>query len=468
MKTYTINNKKYNLSQDLIKKYPVVFKGCNNSKTFVEKRKIDKKNYISARPSKDSWKKSNGKSYRYDKIFFLKGFIEETYVNNKSSSDSDSSDSLEDVDEEKSSNKSLVHSKKLTSTESSSSSEEDAAPNIIELENDEKFVDDNGKIVDIEVRGERKYDEIYFRVKDISKGFELPNLDKTLMNKRGYEKLKHYICFCMVINDYHNGKNKNKNNNRNNNKKYLYLTYIGLIKVLFSSRKHIAESFVNWASKTLFIAHLGSPDQKIKLAGNLIGVSADVVKAVFSKTATEIPCIYLFSLGTVKSLRKKLHLSKEYEDTDFVYKFGMTIDLKRRTKEHVKEFGNDIEFVTFGLIDAQYISEAETDLKRNFKDLDYIITHEKYKEIVVIPSKKLLSVKKQFNMISRLYMGHISELVSEIKFIKETHAKEIALKDKEIALKDKEIALKDVELRNAEISLLKKDLEIANLKLKKR
>jgi hypothetical protein len=50
MKTHTINNKKYQSSVDLIKVYPKIFKGCKNGRVFVAKRKIDKKNYIYAKP----------------------------------------------------------------------------------------------------------------------------------------------------------------------------------------------------------------------------------------------------------------------------------------------------------------------------------------------------------------------------------------------------------------------------------
>jgi len=433
MKTYTINKKQYHLSQDLMKAYPTVFKGCNNGRVFVTKRKVDKKNYAFARPSGNYWIKSDGSSFKFDKIFFLKGYIEENYVNDDSSSES--SDSAEEFDEES-------DSEFLSESES----EEDTRPDIIELDDNEKFIDDKGRVIEIEVRGEKEYDKIYFRVRDVMEGFKLPTLDKTIMKKNGgYKRTEHFVCFGTVTNSYRNKKNKNK-------RMCLYLTYMGLLKVLFSSRKHIGISFIIWASKTLFAAQLGTSDQKAELVGNLIGVSAETVKAVFSKTATVIPSIYLLSLGTVKSLRKKLHLDKQYKDDDFVYKFGMTIDLERRIKEHTKDFaklGVSLELVTFGLIDAQYISEAETSLKRNFADWSYTISHDTYTELAVIPTKKLPSVKKQYTIIAKAYMGHISELISEMKLIKETHAKELALKN--VELRDKDIKMKDME-----ITLLKK------------
>jgi hypothetical protein len=66
----------------------------------------------------------------------------------------------------------------------------------------------------------------------------------------------------------------------------LYLTYIGLLKVLFSSRNKQVDRFVQWATETLFTAHLGTSDQKSKLTAKLMGVSLEAVKEVFNKTSS--------------------------------------------------------------------------------------------------------------------------------------------------------------------------------------
>lgn len=54
-----------------------------------------------------------------------------------------------------------------------------------------------------------------------------------------------------------------------------------LNKVLFSSRKKIAESYINWAMVTLFTAHIGTKKQKRKLAGDLLGITPNIIKTVF-------------------------------------------------------------------------------------------------------------------------------------------------------------------------------------------
>ena len=42
----------------------------------------------------------------------------------------------------------------------------------------QKFKDENGNIIEIETRGERSVDKIYFRVKDVMEGFCLDRLDE--------------------------------------------------------------------------------------------------------------------------------------------------------------------------------------------------------------------------------------------------------------------------------------------------
>ena len=69
---------------------------------------------------------------------------------------------------------------------------------------------------------------------------------------------------------------------------------------------------------------------------------------MFKKTPRNIPCVYLFSIGQVKNLRKTLGTDKEYND-DYVYRCGMTDNLERRTGEHEKTFrqmkNTNLEFI---------------------------------------------------------------------------------------------------------------------------
>ena len=64
------------------------------------------------------------------------------------------------------------------------------APDIIHLEDNEKFRDENNNIVDIETRGSRQVDGIYFKVKDVTISFKIENFDKNILDKKSYFKEK--------------------------------------------------------------------------------------------------------------------------------------------------------------------------------------------------------------------------------------------------------------------------------------
>ena len=119
------------------------------------------------------------------------------------------------------------------------------APEILNLEDNEKFKDVNGNILNIEVRGERNHKKCYFRVKDVSLAFEMPNLNDVITHKHGaFIYNVHYNYFTIIM---------ATNNHKSNSKKELFLTYNGILKVLFSSRVGSAELFQDWATEKLII-----------------------------------------------------------------------------------------------------------------------------------------------------------------------------------------------------------------------
>lgn len=418
MNIYQINKKSYYLANDLMKSLPQVFKGCNVAKTFVSKHKLDDTKYVYARNSNNKWAKSDGSSRKFDKLFLEQSWFDKKYLKN---------DKYIDTIE--------------------------LAPEIIELDDSEKFYDNNGNIVKIEVRGEREFEKCYFRVSDIAKGFEIKRVDRTILDPRndGYIIDKHYKFFYIL----------NEGNNIKDKIKKLYLTYEGLLRVLFASHNKTTGKFIKWATETLFTAQLGNSAQKSQLASNLLGVHPDAVKAVFNKSVNTLPCIYLFSIGKVCDLRKALKIPTDFNDKDYVYKWGMTIDLERRTKEHHTDYGKikgtNLELVLFGFIDTQYISEAETKIAHLFEDMNLKLDHPTFNELAIISKKKMRTVKQNYDSISKSYLGHIADLINKLK----EKDYELKAKDQELKMKDQELKMKDQEKE-----LIKKELEIANLKLK--
>ncbi len=73
------------------------------------------------------------------------------------------------------------------------------ATNIINLENNEKFHDNEDNIIEIETRGERKVDGIYFKVKDVINGFNMLNLDNTIIDKKDMVIVNIYIINILIV-----------------------------------------------------------------------------------------------------------------------------------------------------------------------------------------------------------------------------------------------------------------------------
>jgi hypothetical protein len=122
------------------------------------------------------------------------------------------------------------------------------APELLILTDEEKFKDINGQIFEIEVRGTKTQDGLYFLAKDIAVLFEMDynNFVTTLTNKnRGYIRHVHYETFLCDI----------PHGNKINTYKRVYLTLKGFHRVVSVSRSHHTAKnemiITNWVSKVL-------------------------------------------------------------------------------------------------------------------------------------------------------------------------------------------------------------------------
>lgn len=496
METIIIDDTEYYFAHDIMAKYPRLSNTNKNKRLFLRENSIPENKYIFIRMIDGEWKQSAGISCKHDIVVVDKSYFDITF-DKRDIKKASSKGVIIKTDNKKSivmtgkTNKGIdnemVSKKTVVATVDKSNdkvidnkavnknvvvNKNTDLPPIINLGDHEKFYNSEGNIVEIEMVGTRNYDDCYFRVKDIMKGFDLTRIDKVITNKDhdGYVEGIHYKYFTMEKKSFNRTKGKKDIIVRK-----LYVTYHGILRILFASKRKSVKQFVDWAMKTLFAAQMGTPDQKFTMIGKTLGVSSSAVKEVFNKTATTISCIYLFSIGKVKYLRKYLNLDTKWKDEDYVFKFGMTTDLPRRTGEHETTFrkmkGSSLELVSMGLIDPQYISNAETKLKHFFEGMNLIVEHEKYEEIVVIPREKMKLIKEQYEIISSRYIGHISELVTKLKekdyeitLLKKNHELELQKAKSENEIQKERFEAQKGKL---EIELLKKDLEIANLKLRK-
>ena len=343
------------------------------------------------------------------------------------------------------------------------------APPILYLDDSEKFHDADGSVIEIETRGERDRKKIYFKVKDVSVGFELPNLDKNIMFKeRGYKRGIHYTTFKRESRVHIvNSRFANKLS-----KTTLYLTYKGLLRVLFVSRNKNVDKFQDWAEEKLFTIQMGTRDQKVKLGAEVLNTSPRTLKAIFDKHATTFPCIYLMSLGKVRDLRETFGIPADKSDDSTVYKFGFSEDLARRVSEVQSEYskfpGVTVHPAIFQYIDTKYTSEAENEVREtcSVDEVRVKKTTQGKNEIIVLDDKKFANMKKTYGRIGLEFGGAtlgLQKQIAELKDRIKDYENEIVRLKVEIEYKDN-LHKKDIELKDTVIEL--KDTVIENWKLK--
>ena len=293
------------------------------------------------------------------------------------------------------------------------------APPILELSDEEKFHDTDGNIIEIETRGEKERNKIFFKVKDVMKAFEMPRLNDSLVHKESmFERGLHYKSFVR-----HDSIVSNKNEEANKKrKKTLYLTYKGLLRVLFNSRTGNAEKFQDWAEEKLFTIQMGTKEAKEVLGTEILNIKIENYRAVFGKYSQGFPCIYLLSLGKVSELRETFGISAEINGDLTVYKYGFTCDIKRRLGEHNNDYGKlkniNVELELFNYIDLKHTAEAEADIRDIFEAYDNVLDVSGRNELVALNTKQFDRIKKEYVRTGREFAGATKELQDEVARLK--------------------------------------------------
>ena len=228
-----IDNVEYYLAEDVRKQQPEIFSGCaQNIRKILQKKNIHDDQYCFVKLINDHYTKSI-KEYSKAKLALSKQWVENNVPN--------------------------MSTQIMTLP--------DIAPDILNLADHEKFKNEDDTVLDIIIRGEREYDKCYFRVIDIEKAFNIEySITTAILDKKSaYKTGIHYVYFTNKKSG-----NSEKNISRENVKRELYLSYTGMLRLLFASHSKNAEHFTKWAAETLFTVHLGTQEQKIKLVKNIV------------------------------------------------------------------------------------------------------------------------------------------------------------------------------------------------------
>jgi hypothetical protein len=134
-------------------------------------------------------------------------------------------------------------------------------PPLLELEEHEKF-NRRGKVFKMEVRGDKTREGIRFKCEDVARIFEMDlihNIDRWLVRTE-------YEIFC----SYNPFKLKGSEQNVGGQPTSTYLTFDGLLKIIFASRSGTAYRFQDWVSDIIYAAHLGTSQERVNAAAYIV------------------------------------------------------------------------------------------------------------------------------------------------------------------------------------------------------
>jgi hypothetical protein len=497
-------------------------KGCRSNIEIIAKHDLTDRDWKYARldETKNEWILTKRFSTKYDKRFITKSWYvkhyDDTNIDTSESEEDDASETASDSESKNEENSVDIDSNEddVNETESDESADEDVSqddsskdeeteteitctklPPIITLSENEKFSVSENKKIEIEVRGIREQTGCYFKVSDVSKGFRIFKLQNSILNKKSsYDIDVHYKLFCddtnappMPINyddkKKHTspmtviygdkkktsapmyGNSVHKKNHRQ--KRIMFLTYEGMMKVLYTSRTDQTKKFTSWATKTVFTAHIGTADQKLVLASDLVGVGRSTLLSVLKVASTAWSGIYLFYIGTAGELRKKYNIDKSIASDTLIGKYGRTGNLEERTKKHVTKYGAQIELLIFEIVDPEFVVNAETSISHYFNAHNCKLFEGTPIELVTFSKKKINLFKEQYSLVAGKHNDKYQQQIANIKILAEKHERELEVIRHSIELDklrhtseldklryEKELSHKDNEIMKAKYELL--------------
>ena len=287
------------------------------------------------------------------------------------------------------------------------------APPILKLMDSEKFNDANGKILDIEVIGEREEDRCFFRVKDVATCFNDSSIyDNIPKTHTSYQLNVDYVYFYRPYDV-----RTTDNRTMIQKKKELFFSYNGMLRYLFVSENPNAKAFRKWASRILFAMQLGTSEQKESVGSELFGVSLDTVSKFFGTCVRDVPMAYLLKLTEAReSMEIPYGNHKEWlvvkpgqhgkQDT----KYGFIGRMKGHKQEY-KEFKDTMEYMHFVFVDPMYVSDVEAKIKEFFSE--FKLEYGNKSEVFLIHKTKLEDVKQFFRQLSIEYSGNHADIQRE-------------------------------------------------------
>lgn len=431
----TYNGHETYLADDLKTRFLDMFLQCRTSRQVIEKRDIPKDQYFIVKKKGALYEEST-LSYMRAKVLIKTGWVH-TFVDREANPEM--------------------------------STGPRNAPPILEMREEEKFTDDEGNVYEVEMRGEEKTeDKVRFKGRDLERVFQIPRLRETIqIENTSYQEYNDYE-FLLVQNPTISDSGQVESGPsqvKRENKKRLYFTYQGLIKVINKSRSGVAARFMHWLTHVVFVAHLGDDEAKANLAFELTETNPNVLKTFLSKCMSKMSCVYLFNIGKVKDLKRHEPALQQY-NKGFLFKFGRTDDLLRRTAEHCgtygKMTGNKFKLQCFSPVDHLDEVNAENDVRDFFSigggfEQSKFVEIGNYDELVILDKSELATTKKFYSDTAVKYGASIQRYMENHNHIKlKLDVQETLLREKQLLIDARTDVIEET---NHHIESIKRELD---------
>ena len=294
-----------------------------------------------------------------------------------------------------------------------------AAPDPIVLEEHELFRGIEGQVVHVDVRGERNEEGIWFRCSDIEKLFEMENLQQHVDR---FDEGLDYEVFLLWHAPQLGGHATIEQPApvlRRRRVKAVFLSFNGLMRVIYASHSTVAKRYRDWANRICFAGLFGSEEQRVNAAAEVVGVPTSSLKEVFEIAAVKVPCLYLFFIGKVVDMKKHYDELKDHK-SGMLFKFGRTDNLLRRCKEHTKTYGtlkeSNLRIRLWVPINPDHLSAAETVISQFLKDKK--VPFQQHSETVVLSLKDLKPLREEYTRMFRQFgiaTTEVEELRDKVK-----------------------------------------------------
>jgi len=260
-----------------------------------------------------------------------------------------------------------------------------------------KAFNSNNLHTEIVIKG--TYDKPLFRASDIGEILEIVNIRQSISSFDNTEK-------CAVISSDSTGREQN----------VTFLTEKGLYKVLFKSRKPIAEKFQNWVCEIITEIRLNGKyelEKQLEQAKNeIVQIEEKNKKTSHEKGLREREQILLREYGNTGSIFYIIKV-KTYEDGSYVVKVG---ESRRGIQGRYNQHKSNYEEVL--LLDCFSVD--------NSKDFEsFILSHEniKFNKVTDLPNHEnanellLIGKKLTYKMLLDIINTNIKKFDNNIKYL---------------------------------------------------